>query len=258
MKSVFKIFSVLIIMLVSASLFAVDLKMVGIYITPDDPCAQLTQTTQVRGVIKSVDGVSPLIYISFGVDNIEKAHYKMENLPADVDTNIDFQILYPPSTIYKVWFKIEAKDASNDTNPNNNYAEKWIHIEGCPPGKPDLIAVKISFEPVAFGKNYDVKIKYKVKNSGSSFGPSIPSEAQIKIKDQIIATCQVPALQLSEEYECQTDWKVNACEKIITLVADSTKVNDETWENNNEHNMRIKCKVNEWMRDSLEIVPVKK
>lgn len=251
-------FSIVIFLLISISLYAVDIKIVGIYITPQDPCAQLTQTTQVRGVIKSVDGPSPLIYISFGVDNIERAHYKMENIPADTDTNIDFHIPYPPSTIYKVWFKVEAQDPSNDSNPNNNDADKWIHIEGCPPGKPDLMAEKISFEPAAFGKNYNVKIKYKVKNSGSSFGPSVPSEAQIKIKDQVIATCQVPALQLSEEYECQYDWKVTDCNNNMTLVADSSQANDETKENNNYWNKKITCKVNEWMRDSLEKVPVKK
>ena len=255
MKRSFKISSVLIFLLISASLFAVDIKMVGIYTSPANPCTGNGQTITIKGVVKSVGAPSNNVVIAYYIGDKEEHRQTIPHLDADVDKNVDYYYSEPTSGIYKFSFKLDPDQVSADSNRNNNNISKTLDLSACPPAKPDLAPSKLKIEPAEYRKDNLVTVKYAVVNWHST--PSVPSEMQLLVNDQLVQTCQVPALGRLSIKECQYSWKV-VCGATIKMIVDSSNTNDEADEDPDWYSIKAKCKLIAMPHDIVVPTTVKK
>jgi subtilase family serine protease len=245
----------LFFMLISVNLIAVDIKMVGMYTSPANPCATPGQSITIQGVMKSVGGPSDNVVIAYGIGNQEKHRQTIPHLNADTDTEVDYYYTEPTSGIYTFWFKLDPDQVSPDSNRNNNNVSKTLDLSGCPSAKPDLSPSKLKIEPAEYKKDNDVTVKYAVVNWHSI--PSVPSEMQLFVNDQLVQTCQVPALGKLSIHECQYSWKV-VCGATIKMVVDSSNTNDEAVEDPNWFSIKAKCKYIALPHDVIVSTKVKK
>jgi subtilase family serine protease len=255
MKRAFFFLGIVSFFIFTANLFAVDIKMVGMYTSPANPCATPGQSITIQGVMKSVGGPSDNVVIAYGIGNQEKHRQTIPHLDADVDMEVDYYYPEPTSGIYTFWFKLDPDQTSMDSNRNNNNVSKTLDLSGCPPAKPDLSPNKLKIEPAEYKKDNDVTIKYSVVNWHSI--PSVPSEMRLLVNDQLVQTCQVPALGKLSIHECQYPWKV-VCGATLKMLVDSSNTNDEESENNNMFSIKAKCKLIAMPHDLVVSTTVKK
>ena len=239
MKRAFLFFEFISFFIFNANLFAVDIKMVGIYTSPANPCTGNGQSITIKGVVKSVGAPSNNVVIAYYIGDKEQHRQTISHLDADVDKDVDYYYSEPTSGIYTFSFKLDPDMVSEDSNRNNNNASKTLDLSGCPPAKPDLSPSKLKIEPAEYKKDNNVTVKYAVVNWHSI--PSVPSEMQLFVNDQIVQTCQVPALGKLSIKECQYSWKV-VCGATIKIVVDSSNTNDEADEDPNWYSIKAKCK----------------